>query len=170
MKLIATPIFLLFLAFGVFAQQQTLKVGASAPEFTAVDLKGDSVDLNELRGNIVVMTFWSTRCEICHVEFPKLNRVIKSFNGKKVVFLSLTMENEAKVETYLKKNPLEARVVPNSFGVVLQYADRDKSGNLDMGFPAFYVINEQGTIQYKQSGYDKTESLSTTLSKLLSTM
>lgn len=169
MKFLATPFLLLLLTVGAFSQT-SLKVGAPAPAFVATDMKGESVDLNQLRGSVVVMTFWSSRCEICHVEFPKLNRVIRDFSGKKVVFLSLTMENEAKVETYLKKNPLEARVVPNSFGVVLQYADRDKSGNLDMGFPAFYVINEQGNIQYKSSGYDKTPSLSSTLSRLLSTM
>jgi peroxiredoxin len=157
--------------FTVAAHSQTgLKVGNTAPEFMATDLAGNDIALNSLRGNIVVMTFWSTRCEICHVEFPKLNRLIRSFDGKKVVFLSLTMENDVKVETYLKKNPLEARIVPNSFGVLLQYADRDRNGNMDMGFPAFYVINGDGKIQYRSSGYDKTESLSSTLSKLLGSM
>jgi peroxiredoxin len=167
----AFAILFLISLFAVAAHSQTrLKVGTTAPAFTATDLAGNDVDLNSLRGNIVVMTFWSTRCEICHVEFPKLNSLIRSLDGKKVVFLSLTMENEAKVEAYLKKNRLEARIVPNSFSVLLQYADRDREGNLDMGFPSFYVINEVGTIKYRSSGYDKTESLSLTLSKLLGSM
>ena len=87
-------------------------------------------NLDELRGNVVVMTFWSTKCEICRSEFPKLNRLIKSLDGKKVIFLSLTMENEAKIEPYLKKNPLDSHVLPNSFGILLQYADRTRDGNL----------------------------------------
>ena len=85
--------------FAVSAVSQTsLKIGATAPAFSGTSLDGTDYSLDELRGSVVVMTFWSTKCEICHVEFPKLNRVIKSFDGKKVVFLSFTMENEVKVE------------------------------------------------------------------------
>ncbi len=167
MKLLA--IFILTFAFAVSASAQTrLAVGAPAPPFSGTSLDGTTIDLNELKGKVVVMTFWSTKCEICHVEFPKLNRVIKSFDGKNVVFLSLTMENDAKVEAYLKSNHLDTQVLPNSFGTLLQYADRDKSGNLDMGFPSYFVINDAGVIEYRSSGYDKTESLNSTLTRLLS--
>lgn len=161
---------LIFLAFAFVVpsySQSGLKIGATAPAFSGTMLDGNSFDLNENRGKIVVMTFWSTRCEICHVEFPKLNRVIKSFDGKNVVFLSLTMENEAKVEAFLKTNHIDTEVLPNSFGTLLQYADRDKNGNLDMGFPSYFVINDAGVIEYRSSGYDKTEALNSTLARLL---
>lgn len=155
--------------FAVSSFSQTiLKIGAPAPAFAGVALDGTDFDLNQLRGTVVVITFWSTRCEICHNEFPKLNRLIKSYNGKKVVFLSLTTENEEKIEAYLKKNPLETKIVPNSFGILLQYADRDKHGNLDMGFPSYYVVNEAGNIEFRSSGYDKTAALNSTLDRLIS--
>ena len=158
----------LALAFAVSAYSQTgLKIGAPAPAFSGTMLDGSNFDLSEARGKVVVMTFWSTRCEICHVEFPKLNRVIKSFDGKKVVFLSLTMDDETRVEAFLKNNDLDTGVLPNSFGTLLQYADRDKNGNLDMGFPSYFVINGAGTIEFRSSGYDKTEALSSTLTRLL---
>jgi peroxiredoxin len=150
--------------------QNVLRVGSPAPDFTATDLNGDSVALSQLRGNVVVMTFWSTRCPICHEEFPKLNQVVRSFSGKKVVFLSLTNDSDAKVESYLKSNPLESRVLPNSFGILMQYADRDKDGYVNIGYPAFFVINESGTIQYRGSGYDKTGPLNSTLNSLLAAM
>ena len=166
MKVLA--IIILAFALAVSASTQTrLAVGAPAPPFSGTSLDGTTVDLSELKGKVVIMTFWSTKCEICHVEFPKLNRVIKSFDGKNVVFLSLTMENDAKVEAYLKSNHLDTQVLPNSFGTLLQYADRDKSGNLDMGFPSYFVINDAGIIEYRSSGYDKTESLNATLTRLL---
>ena len=159
----------LTLAFAVSAYSQTrLKVGEPAPAFTGVTLDGIDFDLNQLRGSVVVITFWSTRCEICHVEFPKLNRLIKAYNGKKIVFLSLTNENEEKIEAYIKKNPLETQILPNSFGVLLQYADRDKNGNLDMGYPSYYVVNDAGNIEFRSSGYDKTPALNSTLTRLFS--
>ena len=167
MKIFAI-VFLTFLIATSIAAQNNLKVGAPAPTFTGVTLDGSDFDLNQLRGSVVVITFWSTRCEICHVEFPKLNRLIKSYDGKKVVFLSLTTENEEKIEAYLKKNPLETQILPNSFGVLLQYADRDKSGNLDMGYPSYYVISDTGNIEFRSSGYDKTPALNAALTRLVS--
>lgn len=167
MRILTITFLTLIIAASAFSQNN-LKVGAPAPAFSGVTLAGSDFDLNQLRGSVVVITFWSTRCEICHVEFPKLNRLIKGYEGKKVVFLSLTTDNEDKIEAYLKKNPLETQILPNSFGILLQYADRDKNGNLDMGYPSYYIVNDAGNIEYRSSGYDKTPALNSALTRLLS--
>ncbi len=167
MRILTITFLTLIIAASAFSQNN-LKVGSPAPAFSGVTLDGSDFDLNQLRGTVVVITFWSTRCQICHAEFPKLNRLIKSFNGKKVVFLSLTTENEEKIKAYVKRNPLETQILPNSFGVLLQYADRDKSGNLDMGYPSYYVVNDTGNIEFRSSGYDKTPALNSALTRLLS--
>ena len=96
-----------------------------------------------------------------------MNQVVRSYESKKVVFLSLTMENEAKVEGFLKSNKIASTIVPNSFGVLLQYADRDKRGYLDMGFPSYFVIDQQGVLKHRASGWDKTGQLSTTIDNLI---
>lgn len=154
--------------FAVAAISQTgLQVGTSVPVFSASAMDGTQYDLNELRGSVVVLTFWSTKCYICQQEFPKMNQMVRSFDSKKVVFLSLTMENEAKVESFLKSNQVAATVVPNSFGVLLQYADRDRRGYIDMGFPSYFVIDQQGVLQHRSSGWDKTGQLSLTINNLI---
>ncbi len=167
MKVISALFITLVFAAAAFSQAR-LNIGMAAPQFTATDINGNDVALSDLRGKVVVITFWTTHCPICHEEFPKLNDVAKSFNGKNVVFLSLTTDSEEKVDAYIKKTPLVSRVLPNSLGVVLQYADRDKNGNLDMGYPAYFVINPEGKVQYKSSGYDKTPSLTSAVNLLLS--
>lgn len=148
--------------------QTRLIPGAAAPIFSSISLDGTIYDLNALRGSVVVLTFWSTRCEICRVEFPKINQLADRYSAKSVVFLSPTMENEAKVQAYLKNNRVSSQILPNSFGLVLQYADRTKDGSLDMGFPSIYVIDQSGRIQFRASGYDKTVSLSAAVDRLLS--
>lgn len=147
--------------------QQSIKIGSAAPAFSGTKLDGSPVELSELRGRVVVMTFWSTRCAICHHELPKLNAMTSRFDPSKVVFLALSMENEEKINGYIRNNPFKFQIVPNSFGTVLQYADRDRSGNLDMGFPSFFVIDQSGVVQYRSSGYDKTGPLDSAISKLL---
>ncbi len=147
--------------------QSSVKVGSPAPLFTSTSLDGTTFDLNELHGNVVVITFWSTKCLICQQELPKLNVVSDQYSSRKVVFLALSMENEDKISVFLQRNPFKFQVMPNSFGVVLQYADRDKNGYLDMGFPSFFVIDQQGLVQYRSSGYDKTPELASRVSQLL---
>jgi hypothetical protein len=52
---------------------------------------------------------------------------------------------------------------------VLQYADRDRSGNINMGFPAYFLVDRDGSIHVKTSGWDKTQNLETQITKLLAT-
>lgn len=165
-KIAITTILISLFAFACFPQT-SLRVGSSVPLFSAAAMDGTQYDLNELRGSVVVLTFWSTKCYICQQEFPKMNQIVRSYDGKKVVFLSLTMDNEEKIESFLKSNKIASTIVPNSFGVLLQYADRDKRGYLDMGFPSYFVIDQQGVLQHRASGYDKTGQLSSTINNLI---
>lgn len=164
---ILIPIVLTLICALTAISQTRLTPGAAAPVFSSSSMDGTIYDLNSLRGSVVVLTFWSTRCEICRVEFPKINQLVDRYNGRNVVFLSPTMENEAKVEGYLKNNRLASHILPNSFGLVLQYADRTRDGSLDMGFPSIYVIDQAGKVQFRASGYDKTVPLTAALDRLL---
>jgi peroxiredoxin len=166
MRFLSIILLLTALAVSSFAQQN-LKAGSPAPLFTAAALDGRTVDLNSLQGNIVVVTFWSTKCSICHSEIPKLNQIAERYKGQNVVFLGLTMENPAKVEAYLRKSPFKFSILPNSFGVVLQYADKDRHGNIEMGFPAHFVVNQRGEIDLRTSGFAKSAELDSRISRLL---
>ena len=127
------------LALSVFSQT-SLRTGAAAPVFTTATLDGNYFDLEQKRGSVVVLTFWSTKCEICRSEIPRLNHFTSRYDGKNVVFLALTTENEDRITPFLRSNPFKFTILPNSFGVILQYADRSKGGNLDIDFPAFYLL------------------------------
>jgi len=147
--------------------QTSLKPDELAPTFSSSSLDGNFYDMSALKGSVVVMTFWSTRCAICHNEIPMLNKLTSRYAGKKVVFLALTTENEQRIEPYLRSNPFKFQILPNSFGVLLQYADRTRDGNLNMGFPAFYVVDQGGKIAYRSSGYDKAAPLAAAIDRLI---
>lgn len=166
MRSLITLIAFFLFATPIFAQQQ-LRPGAPAPDFAAEAMDGRFYSLGQLQGKVVVLTFWTTRCAICHSEIPKLNRLADHYRGQDVVFLALTMDGPPKVEPYLRKNPFAFSVVPNSFGVMLKYADIDKSGNINMGFPAHFIVDRRGAIALRTDGWDKTENLNAKISKLL---
>lgn len=168
MRRISLLLSLLLLAASPLFSQQALKPGEAAPEFSGQSIDGKMYDLDQLHGKVVVLTFWSTRCEICHSEIPNLNRVAERYRDKDVVFLAVTMDNEAKINPYLKRNPFNFNILPNSFGVMLKYADKDRSGNINMGFPAHFLINRNGMIALRTDGWDKAANLDSQISKLLS--
>jgi peroxiredoxin len=162
MQKISLILLVLFLTIGAFAQQRP-----AAEEFNGTSMDGKTFDLNELKGSVVAIAFWSTRCEICHAEIPKLNQLVAANKGKNVVFLALTVENEARVQPYLAKEKFDYNILPNSFGTLLKYADKDKEGNINMPYPAYFLVNKQGEIEYKANGWDKTDKLSTEINRLL---
>jgi peroxiredoxin len=156
----------LVLCFSLFAAAQKGK--PFAENFSATDIDGQTVELGSLKGKVVLITFWSTKCPICDSEIPKLNQMATNYKGKDVVFLGLTTDNPTRVESFLKIKPFNFNIIPSSFGVLLKYADRDGSGNINMGFPAYFLVNQDGEIEMKDSGWDKTKKLDTQITRLLS--
>ncbi|MCA1589812.1 MAG: TlpA family protein disulfide reductase, partial [Acidobacteria bacterium] len=124
MRIISVIALALALSTACFAQQ-ALKRGDAAPAFDGQLPDGQMLTSADFQGKIVLVTFWSTRCQICHEEIPKLNQVADRYRGQDVVFVAVTMDNQAKVEAFVRKNPFHFSLLPNSFGVMLKYADRD---------------------------------------------
>ena len=143
------------------------KSKAMAENFSAAAMDGQTVELDSLKGKVVLITFWSTKCPICESEIPKLNRIATSYKDKDVVFLGLTTDNPTRVESFLKMKPFNFNIIPSSFGILLKYADRDREGNLNMGYPSYFLVNQAGEIEMKDSGWDKTEKLNTQINRLL---
>ncbi len=166
MRVLALIIFSVLLTVSVTAQT-TKRAKPLAETFSATSLSGQTFNLAELKGKVVLISFWSTKCPICHNEIPKLNRLAETYKNKDVVFLGLTMENPNKVEAYLKKKSFDFNILPNSFGVILKYADKDGDGNVSMGFPAHFLINQKGEIELKTNGFDKTATLDSHIKRLL---
>jgi len=157
----------LVLTFSAFAQSNK-RAKPLAENFTAVSLSGQNIELNNLKGKVVLITFWTTRCPICAAEIPKLNQLAASYKDKDVVFLGLTTDNESKVKDYHKKKPFNFNLLPNSFGILLKYADKDGDGNISFGYPGHFLINQNGEIVLKTNGFDKTKILDKEISRLLS--
>jgi peroxiredoxin len=163
LRVLSILAFTIILSTAAFAQKNK----PLAENFSAATLDGQTVELESLKGKVVVMTFWSTRCAICVAEIPRLNQIAKSYQGKDVVFLGLTTDNPSIVESFLKSKPFDFNIIPSSFSVLLKYAERDREGRLNMGFPAYFVINQTGEIELKASGWSKTETVNSQITKLL---
>lgn len=137
-----------------------------AQSFSGTTLDGKAFNLEDFRGKVVVLTFWSTRCAICNAETPRYNQLADKYAGKNVVFLGLTMENESLVSNYLRKKPFKFTIVPNSLGVIMQYADKNPNGSFNIAYPTMFIINQKGEIELKTSGR-KSQTIDDSVSRLL---
>jgi peroxiredoxin len=164
MRFIVSLLICLVFGLTVFAQISDKPV---AENFSATTLEGKPISLEELRGKVVVLTFWSTRCPICSSEMPKYNQLAAKYAGSNVVFLGLSMENEVMVANYIKKKPFNFTLVPNSLGIIMQYALKNKNGSFDIAYPTYFVINQRGEIELKASGRGKTGAIDSLITKLL---
>jgi peroxiredoxin len=138
-----------------------------AENFTAVDMNGQTVELSSLRGKVVVLTFWTIRCAACHYDLPKLNRLTEEYKGQDVIFLGITTDNTANVQKYLKKNQFSYNILPDSFNIILKYAKPDETGKIDITFPTHFLVNQNGEIEFRTSGFGKTKQLDAGINQLL---
>lgn len=164
---ILTCLFFLCAAFSVVSFGQQRETKTAAETFTATSTEGQTFDLAELKGKIVLMTFWSTRCPICAKETSKLNELAAKYKNRDVVFLGLTADNAGKVASFVRKKPFDFHLLPDSFGILLKYADKDDNGYVWMPYPAYYLINQSGEIELKTNGYNKEGKLASEINRLL---
>jgi thiol-disulfide isomerase/thioredoxin len=66
--------------------------------------------LQEYRGQVVVLEFWATWCGPCVELLPHMNKMVESFAGKPVHFISVTDESQEAVERFLKTHPMKAEI------------------------------------------------------------
>ena len=59
-----------------------------APEVTLKDRTGRSVRLSDLRGNVVLLTFWKADCDICDAEMPWFIEFQQTYRDHNFIFLN----------------------------------------------------------------------------------
>jgi thiol-disulfide isomerase/thioredoxin len=66
----------------MFTGPQVLRSGDRVPDFTLVDLSGDSVRFSDLEGQAVMLNFWATWCPPCRREMPLLDAIQRDYKSR----------------------------------------------------------------------------------------
>ncbi|SDC39067.1 Peroxiredoxin [Paenibacillus sp. UNCCL117] len=78
--------------------------GANAPDFKLASLDGQTRQLSDLKGKVVVINFWGTFCEPCRNEMPALEQQKAKWAGKNVEIWGLNLdEPKVAVENFIKQ-------------------------------------------------------------------
>ena len=137
------------------AEKQRLskeRLAMPAADFILKGLDGKRLKLSGLKGKIVVLDFWATWCEPCKTSFPYLQQVFEKYRkDERVKILALDTreqvsgaEREMLVQKFIEGNNY-------SFQVLLDDGYADKCGV--SGLPTRFVIDKNGTIQFRTVGF-----------------
>ncbi|HYL67275.1 MAG TPA: thioredoxin-like domain-containing protein [Nitrosopumilaceae archaeon] len=126
----------------------------------------EPLSLEKLKGQIIVLDFWTYCCINCMHMLPALASLEKKYEGKPVIFIGV---HSAKFFNEQDKKNIESAVARYeiSHPVVV---DRNMSiwRKYDVsGWPTIIIIDPNGTIVYKQSGEGQKESIEDTVDVLL---
>ncbi len=130
-----------------------LKVGDNAPLFTATTIDGTVVDLNKMKGKVIMLTFFATWCGPCNQELPVLEKNVwnKYRNNDNFVLLVLGREHDEKV----------LKDFAASKGFNLPFAPDPKrevfSKYAEISIPRNVIIGKDGKIAWQGIGYNPEE-------------
>ena len=75
------------------ADLQQGSAGGKAANFTATDIRGDSIVLSQFRGKYVLLDFWASWCKPCRAGNPELIRLYNKYHHKGIEFIGIADDN-----------------------------------------------------------------------------
>jgi peroxiredoxin len=82
------------LAFVVPAEPRYALLGTAAPDFALHASVGDNVRLSEHRGEVVVVSFWSSRCTPCRNQLASLNKSYQTYRSAGLQVYGVGVDDE----------------------------------------------------------------------------
>ena len=131
-------------------------IGKTVPDFSAMDLDGNPISLEQYRGKVVLLDFWAVWCGPCIAEMPNVKAVYNSYKDEGFDIIGISLDtDEDHLRDYLKENDIPWRQVFSGEGwkspVAQQYGIR--------AIPAPWLIDKAGTLITHQARGEKLERL-----------
>ena len=120
--------------------------GAPAPDFALEDLDGNTVQLSEHLGVVVLLDFWATWCGPCLREMPVFISLDNQYSDDELKLIGIAIsDTEAKVRSYAAKEGIEFSLVMGDEKVRHAYGDIS-------AIPQTFLIDKKGIVRYAQIG------------------
>ncbi|MBJ6609441.1 MAG: TlpA family protein disulfide reductase [Candidatus Thiothrix moscowensis] len=117
-----------------------------APALKLTDIDGKTHDLQDYRGKVVLLNFWSTWCPPCIKEIPSLGRLQAKFAKDEFVVLSVDVgQPEEDVIAFLENYPADYPVMLDPAGNTVKPWDL-------RAFPTTFVLDPEGYIRLAYFG------------------
>lgn len=131
-----------------------------APEFEFATLDGEKINSDSLKGRIIVLDFWNTRCDACIKSMPQMEKFYKKYKNNKRLVIYCVNSGWDPIETAKKfANSERHHFWLWSWGgkYDLPFAYDNKSATMKQfklnSNPTTIIIDTEFNIRVKHSGY-----------------
>jgi peroxiredoxin len=143
----------------------------TAPQFSLKDINGKEVSLSDHAGRIVILDLWATWCRPCIASFPAMQLMVEKHPD--VTFLFIAVEEKDRDPLPKVKSFIQKRNYP--FTVLLDEPVQHNSQQYKItstykpnGIPAKYIIDQNGVLRFRTSGFDTDAELINELEAMIS--
>lgn len=128
------------------------EVGKAAPQFSAKNLKGDTVSLAEQRGKVVVLEWVNFECPFVkkHYSSGNMGKLQEKYTGEGVVWISINSSAKGK-QGYLEPSEMSQRASAEKNKASQFLLDTD--GTVGKAYdakvtPHMFIIDKEGKLAY----------------------
>lgn len=126
--------------------EESPKVSNTAPNFILNNLDSEEIELNKLKGKVVLIDFWAIFCKPCIIALPKTQEIHEKYSEDELVVLAINVrEKEDKIKSFINENGYTFKVLIADTNIIKDYGVRS--------IPFTVLIDEKGTISYTRLGY-----------------
>jgi peroxiredoxin len=139
------------------------QVGYTAPDFSLESMSGEQVQLSSLRGNPVVLNFWTSWCGYCADEMPDFQDAYDTYKDDGLIILAINVtvdDTRNDAINYIDEFGFSMPVLFDDKG------DAMRKYNVN-GYPNSFFIDSSGVIQDVAYGYIDAYTLESMLQSIL---
>ena len=128
-------------------------VGDLAPDFALPAAAGGNVRLSEHRGEVVLLTFWSSRCSVCVAQLAALGELQATYRSAGLVTLAVSVDDD------LPRATRFAKAHPTRFPLLLdRRKDVSRAYQIER-LPTTVLIDRRGRVRFLRADDRGTDNL-----------
>lgn len=135
---------------------------AEAKDFNVQLVSGETFQLSQQKGKVVLLNIWATWCAPCREETPELVDLYAEYRdqGLEILGVSIDEQGRSVVDPFLEKYEVNYPVVIDDGAIMDKYGPT-------MGIPTTYIIDKEGSLRYFAVGAVTIKELEPRIQKLL---
>jgi peroxiredoxin len=148
MRSIQIPLLVALLSFSFASNAADYALlGRSAPDFALRAASGSNVRLSEHRGDVVLLAFWSSRCNQCRPQLAVLEQLDSTYRSAGLITLGVSIDDNAlRAREYLQSVRLQFPMLVDPAKQVGRSFDVD-------ALPMVLLIDRSGVVRYAHRDY-----------------
>jgi len=123
-----------------------------APDFSFVTMDNQTVSNGSLRGKVVLLDFWGSWCPPCRESVPVMRNIERKYADKPFQLVGISSDDDADVwRTFVAAQHMD-------WAEYLDSTDRVQQAFQIESFPTYVVVDRDGVIRFRQSGFGDTSA------------